>query len=258
MATLLAAPGLDRLSRGDLRALSKAARRIGVPADWLATIISFESAGSFSPAKLNAAGSGAFGLIQFLPSTAARLLRTTEAEATEQGRAMSFSDQLDRMVVPYFQSFGRRFDRLEDLYLAVFTPAGIGQPSTKVLYTSPSKAYVQNKGLDKAAKGFITVGDVTAAITRVFRLASEDERIPIGAPVWPWVVAPLAAVAALYLSDRYAPAAYRVPNLSALRPVRSALHTAERHVESWPRKARTWAHSSHWAPRAFSRSVGSF
>ncbi len=256
MATVIAAPGIGKLSSGELRALAKAARKIGVPVDWLATIIAFESAGSFDPAKLNAAGSGAFGLIQFLPSTAARLLKLDKAEAAEVGRAMSFGEQLDRMVVPYFNSFGRSWGRLEDMYLAVFTPAGIGQPLEKVLYTNPSQGYVLNKGLDKAGKGFITVGDVTAAISRVFRLASEDERVTISSPLWPWLAVPLGAVAALYLTDRYAPRAYRVPNVPALRPVRSALHSTERTTHQWLGKAKTWAHSSHSPVRALSRSVG--
>lgn len=258
MASVIAAPGIDVLSGAELRDLQKAARRLGVDVDWLATIISFESAGTFNPAKLNQAGSGAFGLIQFLPTTAAWLLRLPKEEATEKGRAMSFSEQLNEMVVPYFQSSGRRFGNLQDLYYAVFWPAAIGKDPNTVIIQEGTKAYTQNRGLDRDGKGFITAGDVSRAITRVYTLALEDERITISRPVWPWFLLPVGAVAALYLTDRYAPAAYRVPNVPALRPVRSALHTTEREVQSWPGKVRTLARSRSSPVRGLSRWVSSF
>jgi len=259
MASVIAAPGIDVLSRGELRDLERAARKLGVQTDWLATIISFESAGTFSPAKLNQAGSGAFGLIQFLPSTAARLLHLSNDDAVDKGRAMSFSEQLNDLVVPYFQSFGRRFNSLQDLYYAVFWPAAIGKdPNTVIIQGPTAKAYTQNRGLDRDGKGFITAGDVSRAITRVYTLALEDERVTISAPVWPWFLLPVGAVAALYLTDRYAPPAYRVGNVPALRPVRGALHTTEKEVQSWLGKARTLARSRSSPVRGLSRWVSSF
>lgn len=253
MASVIGVPGVDGLSPAELRALEKAARRLGVDVDWLATIISFESAGTFSPSKLNAAGSGAFGLIQFLPTTAARLLALPKAEAVERGRAMSFTEQLNEMVVPYFESFRRRFESLEDLYAAVFYPVAMGKPASYVIGASPSKVYTQNRGLDREGKGFITAGDMTGAITRAYQRSVNAPRVFIRATVWPWFLLPVGAVAALYLTDRYAPAAYRLPNVPALRPVRSALTTTEREVSTWPAKARTLARSLHSPVQGLSR-----
>lgn len=262
MSSVVAVPGIERLTRGQLRDLRDAAQRLGVDTDWLATIISFESAGTFSPSKLNQSGSGAFGLIQFLPSTAAWVLRLPKEEAVEKGRAMSFSEQLREMVIPYFQSSGRRFENLQDLYYAVFWPAAIGKSGNTVIISDGTKAYTQNRGLDRDGKGYITAGDVSRAITRVYDQASGQIRVAISAPVWPWFLLPVGALAALYLTDRYAPPAYRVGNVPALRPVRSALRsiekTTEKEVSSWPGKVRTLARS-HFSPvRGWSRWASSF
>lgn len=43
---------------------------LGVDPDFLMACMAFESGGTFSPSIKNAAGSGAIGLIQFMPSTA--------------------------------------------------------------------------------------------------------------------------------------------------------------------------------------------
>ncbi len=255
MSSVIGVPGIDKLTGAQLRDLERAAKRLGVDVDWLATIISFESAGTFSPSKLNQAGSGAFGLIQFLPITASNLLRLPKADAVEKGRAMSFTEQLNAMVIPYFQSFGRSYRSLEDLYYAVFWPAAMGKAPQTVIIQGGTKAYTQNRGLDKDGKGFITAGDVSRAITRVYNLAQDDARIAISAPVWPWFLLPVGAIAALYLSDRTLPAAYRVPNVPALRPVRSVLTSAEKEVQSWPGKTRPWARSARSPAREFSRWV---
>jgi hypothetical protein len=52
--------------------------------------MAFETGGSFSPAVPNKAGSGAVGLIQFMPSTAKGLGTSTEAL-----KKMSAVQQLD-------------------------------------------------------------------------------------------------------------------------------------------------------------------
>lgn len=255
MSSVIAVPGVETLSSTELRALERAAQRLGVPVDWLATIISFESAGTFSPHKLNAAGSGAFGLIQFLPSTAATLLRLPKAEAVERGRAMSFTEQLNEMVIPYFESFRRKFQSLEDLYAAVFYPAAMGKASSYVIGTAPSKVYTQNRGLDRGGKGFITAGDMTGAITRAYQRSVDAPRVAIRMSIWPWLLLPIGMMGALYLTDRHAPPELRLPAYPALRPVRSALATTEKEVSSWPRKARTWVRSPRSAPWASLRSA---
>ena len=164
--TIANLPGISLLSGSDLRALTDTANKLSVPVDWLATVISFETGGTFSPSVLNKAGSGAFGTIQFLPKTAAWILQLPEAEAVEKGRAMSFSEQLQKMVIPYFGN--RSFKSLEDLYLAVFYPAAIGKPLSYVVGMAPGAVYTQNAGFDKTGKGYVTKEDITTSIRNLY------------------------------------------------------------------------------------------
>jgi murein DD-endopeptidase MepM/ murein hydrolase activator NlpD len=46
------------------------ANRLGIPAVWLVDLMAFETGGTFNTNVLNQGGSGAFGLIQFMPDTA--------------------------------------------------------------------------------------------------------------------------------------------------------------------------------------------
>jgi hypothetical protein len=211
MASVVAVPGVQSLSSGQLKALASAAKSIDVPVDWLATIISFETGGSFSPTQLNHAGSGAFGLIQFLPSTAAGLLGLDSTAAADAGKAMSFAEQLQKMVVPYFKNFGTKFQSLQDLYLAVFYPAAMNKSPDAVIGSAPSKTYTQNAGLDRDGKGYITKNDVTAAITRHYD--SADDRVGIPGS-WFQVIAGLAAAgAALAAAQRFLPPEYKLPEI---------------------------------------------
>lgn len=173
MATLPAFPGLVALPDSDKQALVGAAAQIGIDPAWLATIIQFESGGSFSPAQKNAAGSGATGLIQFMPSTAQGLGTSTEALA-----AMSFADQLG-YVVKYFAPYAARIRSLDDAYLAVLYPAFIGSADDAVLGRAGSAIYEQNRGFDSTGKGFITKADITQTIRNV--AASAPGTLEIGA-----------------------------------------------------------------------------
>src|SRR3546814_8645614 len=74
------------------------AARLGTKPEYLMAVMSFETGGSFSPAQANNAGSGATGLIQFMPNTAAGLGTSTAALAQ-----MSSVEQL-QYVEQYFRS----------------------------------------------------------------------------------------------------------------------------------------------------------
>jgi hypothetical protein len=229
-ASIVNVPGVSSLSADQLRSLTAAAKAIGVPADWLATIISFESGGSFSPRMLNRAGSGAFGLIQFMPSTAANLLGGTQADAVARGMAMGFDEQLQKMVVPYFQSFGRSFPSLQDMYLAVLYPALMGKPGSAVMGTAPSKVYTQNAALDKAGKGWITKDDITSTITNHYEKAGGSVPVPSS---WAFLTIGAAlTVAGLYLIQPYLPPEVRIPE-PYLAPVRKAFAMAKKKLGAW-------------------------
>lgn len=173
MATIANVRGIEKLSQNELKALVDAANWIGINPDWLASVIAFETAGSFDPAKPNAAGSGATGLIQFMPSTAKRL-GTSTAELAK----MSFTQQLE-YVKKYFEPVRGKLKSLEDTYLVVFYPKAIGKPLDYVVGESGTKVYSQNKGFDKAAKGYITKQDITGTIRSVLKAAENRPRVEV-------------------------------------------------------------------------------
>ena len=164
-ASLAKVRGIEKLPAGDLRALIAAANYIQIDPDWLATAISFETGGTFSPSVKNKAGSGATGLIQFMPSTARSLGTTTDALAK-----MSFKAQLE-YVKKYFEPMKGKLHSLDDVYLYIFSPKGIGRPHDFVMYSSPEAAYTQNIGFDRDGKGYITKGDVTMSIESLLNQA---------------------------------------------------------------------------------------
>ena len=115
----------------------------------LMACMAFESAETFSPSIKNAAGSGATGLIQFMPATARGLNTTTEALAN-----MTAVDQLD-YVKAYFKPYARRINCIEDMYMAILMPKYISSPLDTTIFSS-GVAYRQNSGLDKNKDGIIT------------------------------------------------------------------------------------------------------
>lgn len=134
------------------------AERLRTSPDYLMAAMAFESAETFSPTIRNAAGSGAVGLIQFMPNTARALGTTTAAlESLTAEQQLVF-------VQRYFEPYRGRLDDLEDVYMAVLSPNAIGRPSDDVLFAAPSKAYEQNRGLDADADGRITKREAAAAV----------------------------------------------------------------------------------------------
>lgn len=90
---------------------------------YLADLINYETAGTFSPSIQNP-NSSATGLIQFLSSTA-KGLGTTTAELAD----MTAVDQM-QYVQAYLEGVQRTYGPLSaesDLYMAVFYPKAIGQ-----------------------------------------------------------------------------------------------------------------------------------
>lgn len=120
-------------------------RNLGVDPDHLMACMGFETGGEFSPSVKNKMGSGATGLIQFMPKTAIGLGTTTDKLAR-----MSAVEQLD-WVEKYFAPYKGRIKTLEDLYMAILWPAAIGKPNSHVLWERETRpeTYRQNAGLDR-------------------------------------------------------------------------------------------------------------
>lgn len=124
---------------------------------WLMACIAFETGATFSPSVRNAAGSGAVGLIQFMPATARGLGTTVDDLAR-----LSAEAQLG-YVRSYFRPYARRIASLADMYMAILLPKYIGQPEDAVLFAG-GVAYRQNSGLDANRDGKVTKAEATAKV----------------------------------------------------------------------------------------------
>lgn len=126
----------------------------------LMACMAWESGESFSPSVKNAAGSGAVGLIQFMPSTAKGLGTSTNALAK-----MTAVQQLN-YVYKYFAGYKGRLKNLGDVYMAILWPAGVGKADDYVLWNSKTKptTYRQNSGLDVNKDGVITRAECIAKV----------------------------------------------------------------------------------------------
>ena len=134
----------------------------GTHACWLMSCMAFESAESFRPDIRNAAGSGAVGLIQFMPFTAQGL-----GTSTKELSKMSAVDQL-AYVQRYFRPYAKRITTLSDMYMAILMPKFVGAPEDAVLFLDPKVSYRQNAGLDTNTDGKITKAEAAAKVQAKF------------------------------------------------------------------------------------------
>lgn len=139
---------------------------LGFNPDDLMTCMAWESGRTFSSSIINKAGSGAVGLIQFMPKTAITL-GTTAANLV----AMTPEDQL-RYVYKYLQPWGGRVRNLGDLYMTILWPAAVGKPDDYVLFAG-GVAYRQNAGLDTNRDAKVTKAETAA---KLYALKAEGAR----------------------------------------------------------------------------------
>lgn len=172
--TLPAVQGIERTSPAFRRELVAVADRLGLEADWLAAIIAFETAGSFSPAQPNLAGSGAVGLIQFLPGTAKSLGTSTGALAV-----MTDVEQLV-YVERYFAAMMRwrgRPSTLAGTYALVL--AGRLPGADGVLFRRGDGAYERNAALDRDRDGDIEAAEAAAPVAAILERAAGRPRVVV-------------------------------------------------------------------------------
>lgn len=144
--------------------LEKLGAKYSVPPMAFMAVMDFETGGTFSSSVRNAAGSGATGLIQFMPSTA-RALGTT----TEELAQMSRSEQMV-YVEKYFDQFADKIrgGQVDDVYMAVLWPKAIGKPDGYVIFRQGTTAYTQNAGLDTNKDGTVTKFEAAAKVKAKF------------------------------------------------------------------------------------------
>jgi len=138
---------------------------LGINANWLMAIMAFETGNSFDPTTTNLAGSGATGLIQFIPSTAVGLGTSTTALAR-----MTAVQQLD-YVERYFEDYARRIRNIGDAYMAVLWPAAINKPESYVMWEKTgtyARQYAQNAGLDANRDDKITRGEAVERVDKSY------------------------------------------------------------------------------------------
>jgi hypothetical protein len=134
-----------------------------IPVDFLMSAMAFETGETFRPDIPNRAGSGAVGLIQFMPETARKALGTT----TDDLKKMTAEIQLD-YVRKFFLPQKSRLHKLADVYMAILWPIAVGQGDDQVLFREGSKEYRQNQGLDADDDKQVTASEAAAAVRRMF------------------------------------------------------------------------------------------
>lgn len=150
--------------------------RLGIDdPSWLMACMAFETGRTFSPCIRNAAGSGAIGLIQFMPATAAAL-----GTSVEELAALSAEDQL-LYVELFFRPWKNRLHSLGDVYGAILWPGMIGKPDATVIFEQGDEArpklYLQNRGLDLNHDGHITRGEIIARVSKELALGLAPENV---------------------------------------------------------------------------------
>lgn len=125
--------------------------------NWLMACMAFETGGTFAASCKNKWGSGAIGLLQFMPSTAIDL-GTTTFKLGEMS-----NDAQIKYVGKYFTKYGyhKRIKSLEDMYMAILLPKYISASNDTpiIIRELRETRYVANIGLDLNKDGIITKGE---------------------------------------------------------------------------------------------------
>lgn len=149
-------------------------RMLSVPPEWMMAVMYAES--GFDPGILNHKGSGATGLIQFMPGTALEL-----NVSIERLKRMTAVQQLEYVYL-YMQNVRERYGEyqsLTDFYLAILYPKARGQDYCYTLYASPGQSYRQNSGLDEDKDGRVTVSDIDKHMKRLYPTAYMAQKVVV-------------------------------------------------------------------------------
>lgn len=156
--------------------------KLGISPSWLMMVIWVEC--RFNSQAVNKY-SGAFGLIQFLPSTLAGLGYSIHEVKGKYGVW-----QLENLVLPYLLKYRGKMNSAYDVYLAVFYPLALGKRDDYVLAYEHEKAYRYNKILDTVygdRDGRLEVMDVKQffriSVRNSLRNMQKDRRLKDKIPV---------------------------------------------------------------------------
>lgn len=146
------------------------AEEIRINPNWLMACMAFETGRTFSPSVKNP-GSSATGLIQFMAATAKNLGTSTEAL-----RLMTAEDQI-RWVYEYFKPYAGKLNSLEDTYMAILYPKGIGQPLDYRLFVEGDRNYFANRGLDTNRDGSVSKAEAAAKVVAMLAEGLREENV---------------------------------------------------------------------------------
>ena len=141
-----------------LSRITEISKSLQINPDHLMHVIDFETGGTFSPSQRNIWGSGATGLIKFMPETAEFLGTTTDALTN-----MSAVEQLD-FVYEHLKPHSGNMNTLNDVYMAVLWPIAVGRSDDSVLWREGSGQYTANSSLDLNGDGVITKAEATQRV----------------------------------------------------------------------------------------------
>ncbi len=120
----------------------------------LMSCMAFESGRTFNPSIRNQAGSGAVGLIQFMPATAKAL-----GTSVDELMWMSAVEQLV-YVSKYFRPYAKDIHNIQDMYMGILYPRYIKAEPSRPVFIEPAITYRQNAGLDLNKDGIITKAEI--------------------------------------------------------------------------------------------------
>jgi len=151
------------------------ADQLGFDPNYLMAVMAFETGEEFLPKRYSS--SGAVGLIQFTTAGAETVGSTKSALAK-----LSAEDQLLEVqrYFEYWIAIKGPVTTLEDAYMVVFCPAGIGRDADAVLYSQAADArngtqyYAKNAGLDTDGTKTITKYEAAAKVREKYHAGLGD------------------------------------------------------------------------------------
>lgn len=145
-------------------------KRLGAKPEDLAKVINSESRFDAHATNVQKGKVVAKGLNQLIKPTALKLGMTENEWNNYENE--SPEEQL-KYVEKFFKLVGpnkKAWNSATELYVANFAPSFISKssdPNVKLYSKEQGQNYLQNKGLDKEGKGFITISDMTKAISKL-------------------------------------------------------------------------------------------
>jgi len=144
--------------------------KLDIEPSWLMAVMYTES--RFDTRIKNARGSGATGLIQWMPST---LKGDKYGMTTSELADLSHLQQLD-LVYRYLSQVQRahgKFDNLTETYIAVVRPATLDTKDDmcSILFEKGTRKYKLNSVLDLNGDGLVTISDIDKKMQSMYHTA---------------------------------------------------------------------------------------